>query len=326
MLHSISEVRAAVESGRPLLLAGSANALRQLPHGNWIAGTIPYFMDTEGVCSEDRIFVTELPSSATGATITVYSTATLPQICVDAPPNGFSVLIVPSGSAAHASYAEHAPSFDEMFIRPVVGWVAGVHLARIGTDSPQVFDGRTGRALDDAAVVMHVTLPPDKLAEVGIINVFAPGDGATISFPESGFSATDCVVDGARVNLARYLDANALDASLPLTADYGASIVNVSLQRVDAVAGRVDFYAPVFAGVEYRFARPVASVVDAFQAAGAGSTTPPAFACNCILNYVHGQLEGRRMDRLTGPFTFGEIAYQLLNQTYVELRVHDVAA
>ena len=32
------------------------------------------------------------------------------------------------------------------------------------------------------------------------------------------------------------------------------------------------------------------------------------------------------MGRLTGPFTFGEIAYQLLNQTYVELVVQNVAA
>jgi hypothetical protein len=325
MLHSIPDVQAAIASGRPLILAGTAESLRQLPRGNWIAGTIPYFMDGVGLCAEDRIFVTELPPSATGATVAVYSAARLPAICLDAQPNGFSVLIVPCGSAAHAVYAENAPSYEEMFLRPVVGWVSGVHLSRIGLDRPQVFDGRTATAYPDAAVVMHVGLPPGKLAEVAIVNVFAPGAGDTISFETAGFSATACLIDGRPANLAHYMASAAIDARLPLTASYGGSVVNVSVQQVDAAAGRVDFYAPVFPGVEYRFAAPVDNIVEAFETSGAGRT-PPDFACNCVLNYVHGDLEGRRLGRLSGPFTFGEIAHQLLNQTYVELRVRDAAA
>ncbi len=38
-----------------------------------------------------------------------------------------------------------------------------------------------------------------------------------------------------------------------------------------------------------------------------------------MLNYVYGKLEGRHTGKLTGPITFGEIAYQLLNQTLVYL-------
>jgi hypothetical protein len=34
-------------------------------------------------------------------------------------------------------------------------------------------------------------------------------------------------------------------------------------------------------------------------------------------------LEGQRTANITGPFTFGEIAYQLLNQTLVYLSVED---
>ena len=45
------------------------------------------------------------------------------------------------------------------------------------------------------------------------------------------------------------------------------------------------------------------------------------FACNCVLNYLHGQLEGRRTGTVLGPMTFGEIAYQLLNQTMVYITV-----
>jgi len=70
MLHSITEVRDKIASGAYLLLAGSEHALRQLPRGNWIAGTTTYFMaQAGGVCSETEIFVTEFqqtPSKFSG--------------------------------------------------------------------------------------------------------------------------------------------------------------------------------------------------------------------------------------------------------------------
>ena len=43
----------------------------------------------------------------------------------------------------------------------------------------------------------------------------------------------------------------------------------------------------------------------------------PVFSCNCILNYLYGELEGKKTPPYTGPVTFGEVAYQLLNQTLV---------
>ena len=43
----------------------------------------------------------------------------------------------------------------------------------------------------------------------------------------------------------------------------------------------------------------------------------PVFSCNCILNYLYGDLTRQKMTPYTGPVTFGEIAYQLLNQTLV---------
>ncbi|RME83260.1 MAG: hypothetical protein D6785_06920, partial [Planctomycetota bacterium] len=43
----------------------------------------------------------------------------------------------------------------------------------------------------------------------------------------------------------------------------------------------------------------------------------PLFSCNCILNYLYGKLEGKKTGNITGPMTFGEIAYVLLNQTLV---------
>lgn len=45
------------------------------------------------------------------------------------------------------------------------------------------------------------------------------------------------------------------------------------------------------------------------------------FACNCILNYLYSELEGKKVPTMLGPMTFGEIAYQLLNQTLVYLTI-----
>jgi hypothetical protein len=44
------------------------------------------------------------------------------------------------------------------------------------------------------------------------------------------------------------------------------------------------------------------------------------FSCNCILNFLYGELEGKSIGTFTGPVTFGEIAYQLVNQTLVYVK------
>ena len=48
------------------------------------------------------------------------------------------------------------------------------------------------------------------------------------------------------------------------------------------------------------------------------------FSCNCVLNYLYSNLEGKKVGSFTGPMTFGEIAYVLLNQTLVYLQVQDI--
>jgi hypothetical protein len=77
-------------------------------------------------------------------------------------------------SPSHLSFALNAPGYKDFAKRPLVGWIAGIDLADLGKVKPKVFDGSTGRALDDAAVVMHVQLPAGKVPEVKIINIFTP--------------------------------------------------------------------------------------------------------------------------------------------------------
>lgn len=326
MLQSIAEVTTKIASGRALLLAGSEAALSQLPKGNWIGGTTSYFMDVNGcTCSASRIFVHEIPDYALGFQVTEYSPRTLPSIFEDAAENGFSFLILPAGSPVHVSYAEGAPLYDGFVLKPVVGWVSGAPLAEIGSTQPKVFNGQSGESFSSRAMVMHVALPPNKVADVEIINIFKPGSGDTITFPESGFTQARCLVNGKPANFAKYVSSVQADTRLPLTANYNGSVVNVSIQAVDENAALVRLYAPVFAGIEYRFAAPIDDYVAAFGSVLGAQLAPAAFDCNCIMNYVHANLEGKSTGAITGPITFGEIAYQLLNQTLVRLIIQDCA-
>src|SRR2546428_12260923 len=62
--------------------------------------------------------------------------------------------------------------------------------------------------------------------------------------------------------------------------------------------------------------KPVPDYVESFKSATVGMSHEVPFACNCVLNFLYGKLEGTHAG-LAGPFTFGEIAFQLLNQTMV---------
>jgi hypothetical protein len=121
---------------------------------------------------------------------------------------------------------------------------------------------------------------------------------------------TDAIVNGQRTNLARYIKQHGWDTTLPLVADYNGSAINVSFQVVDADAGVVLIYAPVLPETEYRLAAPVADYPTAFAEAVHAEGMEP-----------YAGLEGKRTGDVTGPMTFGEIAYVLLNQTTVHLAV-----
>jgi hypothetical protein len=326
MLVDLKAASAAIDSGKTLFLAGDESLLARLPKGDWIGGTIPYFMGDEGgVIAKDKIFVSEAPAFATDRRISFYGEAQLPNIPRDAPENGFTVLIIPATSAAHVSYAKNAPNYEGLFMKPIIGWISGVHLDDLGKKSPKVFDGRTGITSSTEAIAMHLSLPKGKMASIGIVNLFKPGQGEDITFEEESFEARDCLVNGAKRNFAEYLVSSKIDSRLPLVADYNGTMVNVSFQSVDADKGVVTFYAPVFKGVRYRIAAPVADYVTEFTAAMPVGEKNVVFACNCILNFLYSELEGKKTGAIIGPITFGEIAYQLLNQTLTYLEVLDAS-
>jgi hypothetical protein len=308
----------------PLCLAGPEQVLAQLPPGRWIGGTIPYFMIDRGgvVVTDGQVFATDL-SSIGEVTLASYGPDELAGIPRNAPDNGFAIAVIPAGGQCHQRFAAEAASYEDAFIRPTVGWIAGVHLSDLGRASPRVFDGRRAQAHDDRAVVAYVSLPPGKLASVEIVNLFVPDDGDVLRFDDTSFEVTTCKVNGEPRNFAEYVRRRGLDhGRLPLVGDFAGAYVNVSLQSVGAAGGKVALYAPVFPGIDYRFARPIGDYATEFRAALARRNTEGAVvSCNCILNFVFGELEGKAIGGVQGPITFGEIAYQLLNQTLVMVRV-----
>jgi hypothetical protein len=321
-LYEVKDVEALIRRGDGLLLAGDESLLRRLPRGKWIAGTIPYFMtEAGGLVNRQRIFVNELPEGLQCVGIRRYGEDDIARVYSDLPPRGIGVMIAPATSRVHLAFALNAPSYEKFAIRPLIGWISGVHLSELGKATPRVFDGTSGEALDQQAVVMHVSVPSGKVAELGILNIFEEGEGPAITFPANGFSATDVEIGGRPRNLAKYIQETSLDTRLPLVADYCGAKINVSFQAVDQAKGEVQFYAPVFAGVPYHHAKPVADYVAEFDSNLPKRIDQIAFSCNCILNYLHSGLEGRKTGGIVGPITFGEIAYQLLNQTMAYLTI-----
>lgn len=323
-LVSIQEATDIINAGNFLAIAGAEAALDHLPTGNWIAGTTPYFITKEngGVVDEGKVFLTDI-SDIGSTSIATYSATELNQISSNCPDNGFAITIIPAASQAHQQFAADAANYEFAFLRPTVGWISGVHLSDIGKVTPKVYDGRTKTKYENRAVVIYVNPPLDKLPLVEIVNLFEQGNGDALQFTETSFQVNDVLVNGAPRNFAEYIREKGLEhGHLPLVGDFSGARINVSLQQVGQAGESVTLYAPVFTGVDYRFAQPVGDYASAFrnllQQQEASDTV---FSCNCILNFIFGDLEGKTIGEIDGPITFGEIAYQLLNQTLVTIRL-----
>ncbi|MFQ3229105.1 DUF6976 family protein [Reinekea sp.] len=317
----LDTVKAKIQAGEFLSIAADESILSQLPSGNWIGGTIPYFMDESGgVISKEKIFVNSIEGiqSNNPPRITIYDNSSINRIAKDAPSHGFTLLILPASSDVHLNYSQNAPDFPNMFFTPIVGWISGFHLEENGASAKVGFGPGGNMLLDQQAVAMHIPLPEHQMANVSIINLFEEGEGAAIEFPTTGFSAGTCTIDGKASNFAQYIQEQQIDTRLPLVADYSGIKVNVSVKALDAEAGRVDLYAPVFEGIRYHFAKPIGNYVSEFETElKKNDASDIAFSCNCILNFLYSELEGKKTGSMTGPITFGEIAYQLVNQTMV---------
>ena len=319
MLLTYDETCRKISTGALLHIAGTENLVKNLPKGNWVGGSTEYFMArTGGVVTNDSLFVNELPYDQ--YMISVYDEKSIPNVTIDAYDNGFSIVVLPYDSDVHKVYAREAPAFEGMFMKNITGWVSGSNLGETG-QTPISANGWTGESFADRAVVAHIRVPDDKIVRMDIVNIFSPDDNSpAIEFSEEGFSAMTCKVDGKEVVFADYLAKNAIDVRFPLVGNYSGIGINTSFKSVGD--GVVTFYAPVFPGIEYRAAKPVNNYTEEFNNRLKNlDDKHTAFACNCILNFLYGELEGKDINAFFGPITFGEVAFQLVNQTLVYVTV-----
>jgi hypothetical protein len=319
MLRSFDEASKIIASGKCLHIAGTEALLKKLPKGNWIGGSTEYFMaESGGKVTNEKLFVLEFPFARFA--IQSYDENNIGRIAADAFGLGFSVAILPFDSAVHKIYAEKAPEFEGIFMKNIVGWISGLNL-NVAGQTPIAVNGMTGEVFTDKAVVAHISVPVGQTVNVGIINIFEQDESSpVIEFPSPGFSATKCLVDGKEVVFADYIAANKINTQLPIVGDYSGTGVNISFKAVEN--GVVNFYAPVFPGIRYRIAKTITNYEKEFNDhLSSFKDVQAVFACNCILNFLYGELENKQIHAFFGPITFGEIAYQLVNQTLVYVTV-----
>ncbi|MCL2295314.1 MAG: hypothetical protein FWC36_10720 [Spirochaetes bacterium] len=318
MLTTFEATSKLITDAKLLHIAGTEALLRKLPMGRWIGGSTEYFMTKDGgKVSGDLLFVTEFPFK--NFSIKTYSAQDISQVTKDSFDNGFTILVIPFDSAVHKEYAQNAAKYEKMFLRNIVGWISGMNLG-IPDQVPIAVKGSTG-AFTDKAVALHIEVPANKTVSVNIINIFEQDTASPIiNFTEEGFSAKKCLVGGKEVVLADYILKNNIDTKLPLVGDYSGSGVNISFKSIEN--GVVNFYAPVFSGINYRMAKSISNYESLFNKRVAKYKNKEAvFSCNCILNFLYGELENKKIEAFAGPITFGEIAYQLVNQTLVYVSI-----
>ncbi len=323
MFVTLDEAKKTILEGKILHIAADESLLEQLPQGKWIAGTTPYFItENGGITCKDRLFIHEIGDAIDCKTM-VYNSTTVLDVSRDAYKNGMSFLVMPFASDAAVYYAREAPNSRDLLMNPTVGWISGFDLS---TDSyAKVYDGVNGASYKDKAVALHICLPDNKCASLGIVNIFSTDENnASILFPDNTLTAKKCVINGKEVVFADYIAEKGIDTQLPLVADYNGIYINVSIKNVSTENGTVDLYAPVFKDKEYRFASQVNDYAESFsEQLKPFSNVKPVFSCNCILNYLYGKLDGKATPPFSGPVTFGEVAYQLLNQTLVYAEIID---
>jgi hypothetical protein len=310
MLKTFRETTEMIRQGKLLHIAGVESLLRDLPAGNWIGGSTGRFMGVGR--GEERVIgplleVRELPFEK--YKILSYDEENLPNLTRDAYKNGFSIVILPYRRDLSGRYAKNASGIVDGFLPNVIGWVSGADTTPV-REKAITINGRTDDIFSEKAVAVHVALPVGKRAGVVVANLFEPDRSKpAVSFANDGDNVESCFINGSETLFAEYLLQNDIDISAPLIGDYAGREVNVSFR--DVQKNRVQFFAPVFRGVNYNFAKNASSRVPAHYRQGDGVI----FACDDILNLVFTRSRGINAGGLSDRAAGDEIACRVMNQT-----------
>lgn len=308
-----------IKSGKLLTISAPIELLKRLPKGNYIAASTYYFIvDGIGKGYEDKYFIEELPQDIIkNYEIIIYDEFSIKDINKNIPQNGFGYCLIPFGSNIHFEFALNAPNYDEFATKTLYGFITGVKKEDIGIKKAIVKDGFTNTIYDNKAVVLNIELKDNYCSEINIINPFEADISTTIEFPETHFEITDAVINGNKVNFVKYLKENNIDTRYPIIDNTFGANVNISFFKIEE--NKVIMGSPVFKGAVYHFTKKT-SYID--KLAKLSFEDNLMLSCNCYLNYLYMELENKTLNKaISGPATFGEIAYRLLNQTIVNLYI-----
>ncbi|MDR1667633.1 MAG: hypothetical protein LBS03_08095 [Bacteroidales bacterium] len=310
---SQAEAAAMIEKGIPLFIAGSYEILAGLPKGNWIAGTAQNaILPGQKITLDRQLFIQPLPDFVTKTTIQEYDVNSFKEIFADAPENGFTFVIIPFDSEPHFEFSASVMSYNHFGRQPLCGWISW-DVRNTG----RTFSGRQVQAYSDKAVAMHVEFPPDKYAEIQIFNPYTQGTGDDITFESSGLVVKEACINGVKQNFAEYLrKINFNHRRFPLVGDYAGAMINVSCRSIEE--DTVFLYAAVFPTIKYR-----TGVIDPAVVAPSLLSKKILLSLTCIVNYKQNDFCENYLQNINGLVTYGEIVYQLLNQTTVYLTVDD---
>ena len=318
-LFSVEEVAAMILDGKKMTVAGDAKLLAQLPKGDWIGGSTPFFILQQGgrVTSHDKLFVNQLPNFVTETVIKEYDETNIRDIFIDGQQNGFTVLIIPYNSPIYLEYTLNATKYKNFAAHPVCGWVSGQPLEVIQTEKSYTASGTDSNIYTEKAVAMHVSLPENKFAEIHIYTPYQQGDGDIITFDYEGLTLKDAFINGERRNFAEYLREINYNESIPFTADYCGAPISVVTCYISE--DEVLMAVPVFKSLEYRLSTIDKNIVEPSM-----SDDKIVFSVTCVGFFIQPELCQQYLKKMNGPVVYGEIAYQMVSQTTVYVTINDV--
>ena len=324
-LYTKSEVIKFISQGKKMVLSASENMLDQLPTGDWIGGTSPYFMDKKaGIFTAEKIFVDDFTDIASSFKIETYNKNNIKNIAVDSFKNGFTVLIIPGDSDTLFEFGINSLNYNKIFNNPIVGFIAGFDLSKLGKESPKVYNGQNKEKITNNGIAIHIELPDNKIARVEILNLDTiDRTSPKIEFPKTSFTQSECTINGKKSNITDYLSEIKYKEGLPIIADYNGALINRDIKVIDKEKKEVAFFSPVFHDEIYYLANIIDNYHKLFgeKLKTQGLNIP--YSCICVSYYSLGNLEHKKIEA-EGVFAFGEIAFQLLNQTLVFLEIDDV--
>jgi len=323
-LFTLEEVSQKIQDNEFLIVLGNDQLLQQLPKGNWIGVSAYYFMTKEkGLSTNEKLYVQSLSNYSESVTIKSYNKDEIQEVLNDRVAGGFTYLLMPPFTEVSQNYALEALSERSLYDIPIIGFIGGCKFESLQKgEKSYCYNGTTRERHDEEAIAIHVKLKQNFSPRIEILNIFEPKlEGPKFVFDQNSFAVTDCTVDGQKWNFYDYMVENDMSTTYPLVSNHNGALLNCSIFQQEQDNKTVYMASPTRKGKTYYLAKRFDDYMEAFQAKfDTIDKSNIVISFNCFYNYLFGKLEGKRLE-IGGPITYGEIAYQLLNQTMVYLRI-----